>query len=1396
MDIEYRSKLHQRLASFEKHHKQWEWSDLIKWIAGLKSVCEKYNSKISDDVLLPTSKRLSQCLNPSLPHGIHLETLGLYNVILKQSTTEDIYLLSSGLFPHFQYCSSENKPLYLSIIDEHYIKNASLKLMTCGIVSCLLTGAGDKQETMLKVMDLLDSMAHKPELHRSVWRFILKSTEFRNIGLTYMQKRTCREYCEELIVSTLLESIDDPKIINKRLALDIIKSHFPVRAKDQVTVTLMHGVFKLYKGKDYSVIRRLWEWAYPEEVSQGQKDLVRSIAQDAIFMIFAENHCEISENKGRLEVIGRDCLKIVDEICESEDIGDDFFREICLEFVRHAAVDEIFLADQERFLRIIEKYKAIVWEEIITYFKENLLKDEEFCLNLTKFITQFLDLNDPQCVDIVIIISESLHKIQNFSSFLDFLHHFIQSSQNSSKVSVKLKKSRKRMSKLLNANQETLLLKYVFILSHFMKDHPEILEIMSYLKVLSSSNLVLTLKTLDLFSEKSLSEEDFHLFWGSLTAENDELKKILLDLFNFFPDHWWAGLLGQLVSKDREKFIKVFISFYQFASADHPEQLYKINASTRLVVKMIESLSDENPTVRHAGREWLNMSTKTSCSLVDPLLKTLLHSSTVRAQGAVLAYKKNFDCSPMLHAFTHLNSLLLHSQVLIQNMISSGVSPLCQEMCWEHKISTENYYWVLVQTCFLYINTTTEFFFNEYSKVQASACEVLRILVSRLPASFYEEILDKLGESLHKFLGKSLEYSLIPVVYTLVKLALPFFHPSKLADSAALGVLAEDSTIRQHWGRIFILAFGALDPVNVKPSCISYLSFLFISFCNLVKDYEDPVVTEALHTLIRVALFANSNGKLKTVIFSHIENLIVILVGMRKNEEVSKIFNEINEKFSLELVSILMEFWRKRYEEVDAGWEKVIQKLRLDASTLVKHVLYLQGQKKMNEIVIGNLVYNCIEQMASSVKSQDIWKGTLKIMKLLNESKWDESVVWNLKIIQLLLSITFPVGSNLKMLQKILKSILEKSRVNLVKWEKQKASPLAKVEGCTILEIVVNELIFSLNIFKIIWKDKPRSLNRTIQILSKSLLDDLNKIEKYGELILKLLSSLLFSYPSLNDNLKHGLSETIKSSLLSHTSKFPKGLDYWFDILTCFPKSQVLKLLNTYDKLFLKSSELKRKSLEKTLTIICFILMSCAKDTFIESSKFLEKRLMSILESIENNEVVFKIACLSIRIFSLKLSGFASIWGRIRGQFIPIMLRSLDAGTGEVKYEVLKVIDCFLVSFQDFQLELWMFLYDCPDIWADPEAQKSDFKPAVGKILENFCVRPRHSQVHEELQGFNQRRVVMTESRLESNEELDQYCKSLINYSMLYTAVPLDPDLKSLEGVLKSELLEVGKLIN
>jgi hypothetical protein len=803
---------------------------------------------------------------------------------------------------------------------------------------------------------------------------------------------------------------------------------------------------------------------------------------------------------------------------------------------------------------------------------------------------------------------------------------------------------------------------------------------------------------------------------------------------------------------------------------------------------MIESLSDENPSVRHAGREWLNLSIKTPCSVFDPLLKTLLHSSTLRTKSPTMTYKKNFDSSPIFHAFTHLNSLLLQSQALIHNSINSQLSDLAKDLSWEHGLSIENYFWVLVQTCFLYINTTTEFFFDEYSKVQASACEVLRVLVGRLPGNFYEEILDKLGETIMKYLGKNLEYCLIPVVYALVKLGLPFFHPSKLADAAALGVLAKESTIRQHWGRIFSISFFNLDVSAVRGSSISYLSFLFISFCNLISEFDDPVIIDTFHSLMRVALRDSSSQKVKSMIFMNFERFFVVLTALKKSEDVSRIFSEISEKYSLEIVGILIDFWKKHYEDNSTNCEKIIQKLKMDALSLIKHIFSLQSQKRMNEIVLGKLVFACIEQTCSTIKTQEIWKVTLKIMKSLQESKWDESVVWNLKIVQLLLSITFPTASNLKTLQKLMKSVLEKIRVNLIRWEKQKASPLVKVEGTTILAIVINELIFSLNMIKMIWKDKPKSLNRSVLLLCKTILEDLEKIEKNGEIVSKLLSSLLFSFPDLFENLKHVLSETLKASLLTFTFKFNKSIDYWFDIISCFPKAQVWKCLNTYDKLFLKTSEIKRKNLEKSLKIICFVLLSSSRDTFQDSFRFLNKRMFQSFHNFRENDFSLQIFSLVLRVFSLKLSNFQDFWSGIHLEFLPMMLKSLESGTLQEKFEILKLIDTFLLTFPGFQDNLWMFLYDFPDIWKDPEAKPSDFKPSIGKCLEGLNVKPRHSQTFEDLKGLTSKKLVSS-NPLESPEALDQYCKSLINYSMLYTAVPLDPDLKSAESILINELL-------
>ena len=53
------------------------------------------------------AKRLAQCLNPSLPHGVHLSALEVYRLIFKNmreanyNWAEDLALFSIGLFPLF-----------------------------------------------------------------------------------------------------------------------------------------------------------------------------------------------------------------------------------------------------------------------------------------------------------------------------------------------------------------------------------------------------------------------------------------------------------------------------------------------------------------------------------------------------------------------------------------------------------------------------------------------------------------------------------------------------------------------------------------------------------------------------------------------------------------------------------------------------------------------------------------------------------------------------------------------------------------------------------------------------------------------------------------------------------------------------------------------------------------------------------------------------------------------------------------------------------------------------------------------------------------------------------------------------------------------------------------------
>ena len=149
-------------------------ADLGNWVQKIENLLKDYPSPyISEKFTF--AKRLAQCLNPILPYGVHLQTLRVYEILFKNMHialnknleqddefiklfSMDIALYSIGLFPFFQYASSQIKPKILALIQKYYLPLGP-HLIPClsGLVVAILPGLEENNEELQKnVMNTLD----------------------------------------------------------------------------------------------------------------------------------------------------------------------------------------------------------------------------------------------------------------------------------------------------------------------------------------------------------------------------------------------------------------------------------------------------------------------------------------------------------------------------------------------------------------------------------------------------------------------------------------------------------------------------------------------------------------------------------------------------------------------------------------------------------------------------------------------------------------------------------------------------------------------------------------------------------------------------------------------------------------------------------------------------------------------------------------------------------------------------------------------------------------------------------------------------------------------------------------------------------------------------------------
>lgn len=171
-----------------------EWHDLISCLARLHKVLLAY----THFHILPHKqlicKRLSQCLHPNLPGGVHLKVLEVYKVIFDRvqsdGLTRDLFLYASGLFPLLDHASMQVKPHLLDIYEQYFLPlGPGLLPALQGFLLALLPGIEEGSEHIERVTHLLDSIcsAIPPSSFAiGLWNVLLHSPIMRQPAAGYI----------------------------------------------------------------------------------------------------------------------------------------------------------------------------------------------------------------------------------------------------------------------------------------------------------------------------------------------------------------------------------------------------------------------------------------------------------------------------------------------------------------------------------------------------------------------------------------------------------------------------------------------------------------------------------------------------------------------------------------------------------------------------------------------------------------------------------------------------------------------------------------------------------------------------------------------------------------------------------------------------------------------------------------------------------------------------------------------------------------------------------------------------------------------------------------------------------------------------------------------------------
>ncbi|GAM34084.1 Dop1 homolog [Talaromyces pinophilus] len=306
-----------------------EWADYISFLSRLLKALQSHPPDLP---VVPhkttVAKRLAQCLNPSLPSGVHQKALEVYTYIFgllkPEGLSLDLPLYFPGVAPTLTFASLSVRPLFISLVETYLpeLEPMTIRPALKAIILALLPGleeeTSDDFEPTLRTLNKIRNVASQMDTRRSsissnaggqyFWQcmFLASITNpSRRLGvLAYLnrhlpklglEKQTSSDggdsHLEGADAAAIVESVISPEpgllircfasgltddqLLVQRNFLDLLVTHLPLHSpvlqskirRDDLEKLILAAAGVVLR-RDMSLNRRLWAWFLGPEPTQ------------------------------------------------------------------------------------------------------------------------------------------------------------------------------------------------------------------------------------------------------------------------------------------------------------------------------------------------------------------------------------------------------------------------------------------------------------------------------------------------------------------------------------------------------------------------------------------------------------------------------------------------------------------------------------------------------------------------------------------------------------------------------------------------------------------------------------------------------------------------------------------------------------------------------------------------------------------------------------------------------------------------------------------------------------------------------------------------------------------------------------------------------------------------